>query len=86
MMGLEEHLLGMFRDDFEFNDEEHPSHLASSGAAAVRALPEAEHELIVLADALSWDGDAEKEAEEDPLLRARQGHGATPSATPPNAD
>ncbi|MGF7162910.1 light-independent protochlorophyllide reductase subunit B [Rhodoligotrophos appendicifer] len=28
MMGLEEHLLGMFRDDFEFNDGAAPSHLA----------------------------------------------------------
>lgn len=30
MMGLEEHLLGMFRDDFEFNDEAAPSHLGST--------------------------------------------------------
>jgi len=29
MMGLEEHLLGMFRDDFEFNDETIPSHLGA---------------------------------------------------------
>ncbi len=29
MMGLEEHLLGMFREDFEFNDEAMPSHLAA---------------------------------------------------------
>ncbi|NGM21539.1 ferredoxin:protochlorophyllide reductase (ATP-dependent) subunit B [Roseomonas stagni] len=27
MMGLEEHLLGMFREDFEFNDSASPSHL-----------------------------------------------------------
>lgn len=27
MMGLEEHLLGMFREDFEFNDSSAPSHL-----------------------------------------------------------
>jgi light-independent protochlorophyllide reductase subunit B len=31
MMGLEEHLLGMFTDDFEFNDETAPSHLGSHG-------------------------------------------------------
>ena len=37
MMGLEEHLLAMFRDDFEFHDGAAPSHL---GAAAVpRAEP-----------------------------------------------
>lgn len=29
VMGLEEHLLGMFRDDFEFSDEAGPSHLGS---------------------------------------------------------
>jgi len=29
VMGLEEHLLTMFRDDFEFNDRVAPSHLAS---------------------------------------------------------
>ena len=32
MMGLEEHLLGMFREDFEFNDGATPSHLANSDA------------------------------------------------------
>jgi light-independent protochlorophyllide reductase subunit B len=37
MMGLEEHLLTMFREDFEFNDTA-PSHLGPShGAAAVVA-------------------------------------------------
>jgi len=29
-MGLEEHLLHMFRDDFEFNDDAGPSHLGHS--------------------------------------------------------
>jgi light-independent protochlorophyllide reductase subunit B len=33
MMGLEEHLLGMFRDDFEFNDESAPSHLGGGQEA-----------------------------------------------------
>ena len=36
MMGLEEHLLGMFRGDFEFHDGAGPSHL---GAGAASALP-----------------------------------------------
>jgi len=31
MMGLEEHLLGMFREDFEFHDEAKASHLAALG-------------------------------------------------------
>ncbi|ORE92747.1 ferredoxin:protochlorophyllide reductase (ATP-dependent) subunit B [Aurantimonas sp. 22II-16-19i] len=34
VMGLEEHLLGMFRDDFEFNDEAKPSHLGSGARIA----------------------------------------------------
>ena len=37
MMGLEEHLLGMFRGDFEFHEDAAPSHL---GAAAQRSAPE----------------------------------------------
>ena len=47
MMGLEEHLLGMFRGDFEFNDEASPSHYGHvSGGAAHPAsqVPEAEAE------------------------------------------
>ncbi len=32
MMGLEEHLLAMFRDDFEFHAQAAPSHLGSAGA------------------------------------------------------
>jgi light-independent protochlorophyllide reductase subunit B len=38
MMGLEEHLLRMFRDDFEFHEGAAPSHL---GSAATRPVPEA---------------------------------------------
>jgi len=33
IMGLEEHLLGMFREDFEFNDSAGASHLGGHGAA-----------------------------------------------------
>jgi light-independent protochlorophyllide reductase subunit B len=51
MMGLEEHLLGMFKDDFEFYDGASPSHLGKAGvvtaasaakmtsAATPRAMP-----------------------------------------------
>ena len=40
MMGLEEHLLGMFREDFEFSDEA-PSHLAAeAGHASHAAAPD----------------------------------------------
>jgi light-independent protochlorophyllide reductase subunit B len=43
MMGLEEHLLHMFRDDFEFHDGAAPSHLggkAAPGGAAPEPAPE----------------------------------------------
>ncbi len=46
MMGLEEHLLAMFREDFEFGDHAGPSHLAATEAAVVtRWTAEAENEL-----------------------------------------
>ncbi len=64
MMGLEEHLLGMFREDFEFHDGVAPSHLGRSGGAdaARRATPEAgEADTPTPADGLpAWTDDAEK--------------------------
>ncbi len=42
VMGLEEHLLGMFREDFEFNDDAVPSHLSTAGHGAERAPAAAE--------------------------------------------
>ncbi|MEM9784062.1 MAG: ferredoxin:protochlorophyllide reductase (ATP-dependent) subunit B [Pseudomonadota bacterium] len=36
-MGLEEHLLGMFREDFEFNDAAQPSHLGHGPHAGAEA-------------------------------------------------
>ena len=42
VMGLEEHLLTMFRDDFEFSDAAGPSHLGAGHAApSVEPQPEA---------------------------------------------
>ncbi|MEN9775030.1 MAG: hypothetical protein RL322_2100 [Pseudomonadota bacterium] len=43
MMGLEEHLLGMFRDDFEFHADAAASHLGHASAAS-RIAPEPELE------------------------------------------
>jgi light-independent protochlorophyllide reductase subunit B len=50
MMGLEEHLLGMFREDFEFHGDAAPSHLTAHADAPVAETgvswaPEAEREL-----------------------------------------
>ena len=69
MMGLEEHLLGMFREDSEFNHA--PSHL---GAAPVLPVREAESELAVLeappvvAGEPVWMADAEKELGKIPFF------------------
>jgi light-independent protochlorophyllide reductase subunit B len=38
MMGLEEHLIGMFRGDFEFHADAAPSHLGSHGGATAAAV------------------------------------------------
>jgi len=58
VMGLEEHLLGMFREDFEFNDEAGASHLGGHGAAEV-----AEDDSSVV-----WLPDAEKELKKIPFF------------------
>jgi light-independent protochlorophyllide reductase subunit B len=60
MMGLEEHLLGMFREDFEFHDEAAPSHLGTAAAAPV---PQP------LADGpVGWAAEAEKELGKVPFF------------------
>ena len=69
MMGLEEHLLAMFREDFEFNDDVLPSHLAAEGHApreASRDLPPAADSPI--ADGMTWDIAAEKELRKIPFF------------------
>ena len=40
MMGLEEHLLAMFRNDFEFHDAAAPSHLGSKAEAKAESAPQ----------------------------------------------
>jgi light-independent protochlorophyllide reductase subunit B len=67
MMGLEEHLIGMFREDFEFRADAAPSHL---GDTSQRALPA---ELLEAAspktvNALIWAGEAEKELGKIPFF------------------
>lgn len=58
VMGLEEHLLVMFRDDFEFNDAAGASHLAHSPAPA----PEPS------ADPAGWTAEAERELRKIPIF------------------
>jgi len=57
MMGLEEHLLGMFREDFEFHAEAAPSHLASVSAAAPAPSP------VPAKDEISANGQAARAVE-----------------------
>ncbi|EED36454.1 light-independent protochlorophyllide reductase, B subunit [Luminiphilus syltensis NOR5-1B] len=63
MMGLEEHLLRMFREDFEFNDSAAPSHL-EEGEATLRDMPTTD----VGVGKLTWDISAEKELKKIPFF------------------
>ena len=65
MMGLEEHLLGMFRGDHEFRDGAAPSHLGGGDAPVQTPEP------IVTVDqtaSLAWSLDAEKELRKIPFF------------------
>ncbi|MGF1605696.1 MAG: ferredoxin:protochlorophyllide reductase (ATP-dependent) subunit B [Rhodothalassiaceae bacterium] len=66
VMGLEEHLLGMFREDFEFNDEAVPSHLAAE--REVRGSTETEAPVAANANDPEWDDDAMKELKKIPFF------------------
>jgi light-independent protochlorophyllide reductase subunit B len=61
MMGLEEHLLTMFRDDFEFHDGASASHLAPGESSAAPAVPAADEQL-------SWAPEAERELGKIPFF------------------
>jgi light-independent protochlorophyllide reductase subunit B len=67
VMGLEEHLLTMFRDDFEFHDAAGPSHLgAGHGGGAAKAEPVAAPMADVMvaerpAEPQGWTVEAERE-------------------------
>ena len=73
MMGLEEHLLQMFRDDFEFNDDADASHLAahSTQNTSQSVEPEAQENQSSdkqPIDLLSWTTDAERELKKIPFF------------------
>ena len=69
MMGLEEHLLAMFKDDFEFKDGAVPSHLGAGHAAPeVQAPTEAVPAPIASDIAVVWAADAEKELHKIPFF------------------
>jgi light-independent protochlorophyllide reductase subunit B len=76
MMGLEEHLLAMFKDDFEFHEGAAPSHLGKAGAPRVAA--EAVEQAVVPAEVTTsassgneqpnWTDDAQKELQKIPFF------------------
>jgi len=84
MMGLEEHLLGMFRNDFEFHEGAAPSHLGSTTARsnptevvtapAVVELQSlsgeaaSEPQVQPAASGPTWAADAEKELRKIPFF------------------
>jgi len=63
MMGLEEHLLVMFRDDQEFHGRSGPSHLGHAATAG----PIAEVAAVV-APASGWSQEAEQELKKIPFF------------------
>jgi light-independent protochlorophyllide reductase subunit B len=69
MMGLEEHLLGMFRNDFEFADGAAPSHLG--GKAQIPAEPVPEEVATTVTEtpsAVIWAAEAERELRKIPFF------------------
>ncbi len=73
MMGLEEHLITMFREDFEFSADAAPSHLGAGTQAKLpaeilrAARPEAQPAAGV-AETTSWANDAERELGKIPFF------------------
>jgi len=77
MMGLEEHLIGMFRGDFEFHEDAAPSHLGGHAAPAAVAAPQPATEATAEAGSgtaaeqilvAPWAPDAEKELRKIPFF------------------
>ncbi|WP_237213432.1 ferredoxin:protochlorophyllide reductase (ATP-dependent) subunit B [Falsiroseomonas oryziterrae] len=80
MMGLEEHLLAMFREDFEFHDGAKPSHLGGGAqlapemgigaapAAQPLPAPAAVTPHAAAGDSIAWGPDAEQELKKIPFF------------------
>ena len=63
MMGLEEHLLTMFRDDAEFHDAAAPSHLGEKQTRGQSSVAPVVSDIVV-----AWADDAEKELKKIPFF------------------
>jgi len=74
MMGLEEHLIGMFRGDFEFHEDAAPSHLggpatqAPTAPALIQVQTQHNEESPAAAIPAAWAPDAEKELRKIPFF------------------
>ena len=68
VMGLEEHLLHMFRDDFEFNDASGPSHLGGHGSTLASTETLASTPVEAAASNIVWMADAEAELRKIPFF------------------
>ena len=68
VMGLEEHLLTMFREDFEFHDEAGPSHHAAHSPGQKNEPEVAEAADSISENRLIWLKDAEKELKKIPFF------------------
>ncbi|NQW65654.1 MAG: ferredoxin:protochlorophyllide reductase (ATP-dependent) subunit B, partial [Burkholderiales bacterium] len=71
MMGLEEHLLGMFREDFEFHDGAAPSHLGSGHTVVPQKAAVAQAAVVSddpASNESSWAPEAEKELKKIPFF------------------
>jgi light-independent protochlorophyllide reductase subunit B len=66
VMGLEEHLLTMFRDDFEFNDASGASHLGTIAPETPSAAPDIAAEAAT--SSIAWAVDAEAELRKIPFF------------------
>lgn len=69
MMGLEEHLLGMFRNDFEFHDDAAPSHLGGiAESRQVEVATQPQESTSVASGTPAWADEAEQELRKIPFF------------------
>jgi light-independent protochlorophyllide reductase subunit B len=68
MMGLEEHLIGMFKGDFEFHDGAMPSHLGHHFAPINEPVEAAPSMTATANGAPAWESDAQKELNKIPFF------------------
>jgi len=72
MIGLQEHLFGMFREDFEFHHEAAPSHLGHAAAMEAEPAPAIDTAVpglaVELPGQMVWSDDGDKELKKIPFF------------------